>query len=61
MNIAILKTGLFPDAAGIEQAISHLDTQHAVYTYDATRDGLDDTDWDQAVDELLSADRIIVV
>lgn len=61
MNIAILKTGLFPDADGVEEAISHFETLYAVYTYDATRDGLDDTDWDQAVDELLSADRIIVV
>lgn len=61
MNIAILKTGLFPDADGMEQAIGHFDTQHAVYIYDATRDGLDDSDWDQAVDELLSAERVIVV
>ena len=61
MNIAILKTGLFPDDEGVEEAISHFETQYFVYTYDATRDGLSDADWDQAVDELFSADRIIVV
>lgn len=61
MNIAILKTGLFPDAQGVEDAISHFETQYYVYHYDATHEGLSDADWDQALDELLSADRIIVI
>lgn len=61
MNIAVLRTGLFPDVEGMERAIGHFETQYYVYTYDATREGLSEDDWDQAVDELLSADRIIVV
>ncbi|MDD3448311.1 MAG: hypothetical protein PHF72_04695 [Gammaproteobacteria bacterium] len=61
MNIAVLKTGLFPDRETVEEGLSHFETTYFVYTYDATRPGLTDADWDQALDELLAAERVVVV
>ncbi|MBC8212210.1 MAG: hypothetical protein H8E21_14200 [Gammaproteobacteria bacterium] len=61
MNVAVLKTGLFPDAETVEQGVEHLYACCNVYVYDVTRHKLENDDWDKALDEMLAADRIIVV
>lgn len=61
MNIAVLKTGLFPDSETVEAGINHLLSSCNVYCYDATGDGLADSDWDRILDEILSAERLIVL
>jgi len=61
MNVAVLKTGLFPDSETVEAGVEHLLPNYNVYIYEATRADLEDEDWDQAVDEMLAADRLIVI
>jgi hypothetical protein len=61
MNIAILKTGLFDDADTIEDSLSRFEVSDDVFTYDTTRADLTDADWDQALDELLAAERVFVI
>lgn len=61
MNIAILKTGLFPDAKTVEDALNHFVASDYLFSCDATRDDLTEADWDQALDEIMSADRVFVI
>lgn len=61
MNIAILKTGLFPDTETLEDCLSRFEVSDYVFTYDASRSDLTDADWDQAIDELMAAERIFVL
>jgi len=61
MNIAVLKTGLFPDRETVEAGIDHLLSSCNLYQYDATGDDLADSDWDQILDEILVAERLIVL
>lgn len=61
MKITVLKTGLFPDTGTMEKGIEHLLPGYNVYIYDATRNDLVEDDWDQAVDEILASDRLIVL
>lgn len=61
MNIAVLKTGLFPDTETLDSGIDHLLPSCNVYCYDATRDDLADDDWDRMLDEILAAERLIVL
>lgn len=61
MNIAVLKTGLFPDSETVEAGIDHLLTRCNLYHYDAAGDKLADSDWDQILDEILVAERLIVL
>ncbi len=61
MNIAILKTGLFPDTETIEDSLSQFEVSDYVFTYDASHSDLTDADWDQAVDELMAAERVFVI
>lgn len=61
MNIAVLKTGLFPDSETVEGGIDHLLSRCNLYRYDATRNDLADSDWDQILDEILDAERLIVL
>jgi hypothetical protein len=61
MNIAILKTGLFPDSERVEDALNHFAVSDYLFTYDATRRDLSDADWDQALDEIMAAERVFVI
>ncbi len=61
MNVAVIKTDLFPDASTMQQAIDHMYANYNIYNYDATRVNINDEDWDLMLDEVLSADRIIVI
>jgi hypothetical protein len=61
MNIAILKTGLFDDAETLEDSLSRFEVSDYVFTYDTSQPDLTDADWDQALDELMAAERVFVV
>jgi hypothetical protein len=61
MNITILKTGLFDDAETLENSLSRFEVSDYVFTYDTSRPDLTDADWDQALDELMAAERVFVV
>jgi len=61
MNIAILKTGLFPDAETVEDALNHFAVSDYLFIYDMTSQDLNDADWDQALDEMMAAERVIVI
>lgn len=61
MNIAILETGLFPDTETVEDAITHLVPLHNVYRYDLREAQRTDAEWDQLLDEILAADRVLTV
>jgi len=61
MNIAILKTGLFPDAETVEDALNHFAVSDYLFIYDTTSQDLNDADWDQALDEMMAAERVFVI
>jgi len=61
MNIAILETGLFPDAETVSDAISHLTPMYNVYRYDLKDPNRSDEDWDQLLDEVLASDRVFTL
>lgn len=61
MNIAVLHTHLFPDPETVAEAVTHLEPHHNVYRYDVRQGGLSDDEWDQMLDEILAADRVITV
>ena len=58
MKIFVLKTGLFPEKAVLEQALEQLGPDHEVSLHDADAEQTD-ADWDRAVQAIVSADRII--
>jgi len=60
MKIFVLNTGLFPEKVVLEEALAQLGPDHEVSRHDADA-GLDDDDWDRAVQALVSADRIITL
>jgi hypothetical protein len=61
MNVAVLKTGLFPDCETVEAGVEHLLPNYNVYIYDTNHDDLQDEDWDQAIDEIMACERLIVI
>lgn len=61
MNIAILETGLFPDQETMDDVVTHLLAQHNVYRYELHGTRRSDQDWDQLLDEILAADRILTI
>ena len=61
MKIATLIVGLFPDADTMQRGIDCLPAACRVSRLDATRGDLEDEDWDGMLEEILAADRVIVV
>jgi len=61
MKIFILKTNLFEEKDTLEQAITYFESGHQVVSFDTTLPKLDENDWDTALKELLTADRVITV
>ncbi|MDZ7663318.1 hypothetical protein [Thiohalophilus sp.] len=61
MNIAILDSGLFPDRTTMDEAVNYFEPHYNFYRWNLTDPTLTRDDWDQIVDELLSADRAIVI
>jgi ribosomal protein L20A (L18A) len=60
MKIFVLNTDLFPEKGVLEDALAQLGSDHEVSRYDTDAE-LSDDDWDRAVRELVSADRIITL
>lgn len=60
MRILVLNSGLFPDADTMMTAVADLADDHQVVILDLTTPQ-DDADWDDVVDGLMTADRIVTV
>lgn len=61
MEFLVLKLGIFPDAQTVEQALARLPGDCARAEFDFSQPGGGERDWDEVLDRLLAADRIIVV
>lgn len=61
MNIAVLDTGLFPDRETLEHALDELEPHYNVYRLRLAAPSPDDAAWDQILDEILAADRVVVL
>ena len=59
MNIAVLETGLFPDAESVRDAVTHLTPVHNLYRYDLRQHDFSEQQWDQMLDDILASDRIL--
>lgn len=59
MKILQLNTGLFPDAQTVQAALRQMAETHAVEVVDLTRRGLRENDWDEVMEKILAADRVI--
>lgn len=61
MKIFILKTHLFVERDTLEQAITFFESDHQVKKFDTTQSTLGEKDWDDALKQLMAADRVITV
>lgn len=62
MTILELKTGLFPDAAFVAQAMEGLEGQNAVETLDVTSFSPDDEEgWARVARAILAADLVVTL
>ena len=61
MNIVQLNTGLFPDAQTVEAALRQMTGTHRVTVVDIARRGMQQDDWDAALQAILAADRIVSI
>lgn len=59
MNILQLDTGLFPDAQTVIAALRQMPSTHRVEVVNLRRRDLGESDWDEALQRILAADRII--
>jgi hypothetical protein len=60
VNVVVLDTGLFPEQETLTAALDDLTPAHYVYRYDL-RVSRSEEEWDQLMDEVLSADRVFTV
>lgn len=60
MIIAVLDSGFFPDRDVVLEAVNCLEPHFSLYRRDL-RHPLDQGEWDQVLDEILDADRVVVV
>jgi hypothetical protein len=61
MRIFVFKSGLFGDEKTLNEAIDCLGETHGVVSFDVTQPGLEDDDWDDALQNLLKCDRVLTV
>lgn len=62
MKIVELKTGLFPDAARVAEAVAEIETAHNVAHLDVSGLGPDDTDpWAEVAEAILSSDMVVTL
>lgn len=59
MTIIELTTGLFPDVQTVSAALRQMEKTHVVETIDLRQRDLGEKDWDEVMQKLLAADRII--
>ena len=62
MKIVELKTGLFPDAARVAEAVTETETAHDVERQDVSGLAPDDGDaWAKVAEAVLSADMVVTL
>jgi len=57
----VLDTGLFPDRETVDAALQQLGNTHTVTRHDVSKMTPDDAAWDELVNAILKADRIITL
>jgi len=60
-GVMVLKTGLFPDEAGIQQAVRLMEGDCQVQWEDLTSRDMSAEDWDRVLSEILSSGKVISV
>ena len=62
MKIVEVKTGLFPDADRVAEAVSENETAHDVERHDVTGIAADDgAAWEKVAEAVLSADKVVTL
>jgi len=62
MKIVELKTGLFPDAPRVAEAVSETETAHSVERHDVSGLSPDDGDaWAKVAEAVLAADMVVTL
>lgn len=62
MKIVELKTGLFPDAERVAEAVAETETAHDVERLDVSGTGSDDTGaWARVAEAILAADKVVTL
>jgi hypothetical protein len=59
MNILLLNTGLFPDVQTVDAALRQMASTYLVEVIDLTRRDKRENDWDEVIQKILAADRVI--
>lgn len=60
-RLVVLQTGLFPDAATLEEGIKKLEERWVVSRHDIAGAAPDTAAWDRVLADILTADKIITV
>ncbi len=60
-RLVVLETGLFPDAATLEGALSGLDEAIGISRHDLRAPGPDPAGWDRVAEAILAADKVVTV
>ena len=60
-RIIILKTGIFPDETGMQQAIELMEGDCQVQWEDLTSRDMDEGEWDRILSDILSSVKVISV
>lgn len=61
MQMLVLKATIFPDRETVERALSHLPLGWTRSVVDVSHSQGDEPDWEAILDQVLAADRAIVV
>ncbi|MEW5780985.1 MAG: hypothetical protein ACOY6N_06715 [Pseudomonadota bacterium] len=61
MTIIELDTGLFPDAQTVSAALRQVARRDTVEAIDLRQRELRESDWDEVMQKLLAADRIVCI
>ena len=60
-RLVVLQTGLFPDAATVEEGIKKLEKRWVVSRHDIAGAARDTAAWNRVLADILTADKIITV
>ena len=60
-RVIVLKTGIFPDETGMQQAIELMEGDCQVQWEDLTSRDMDAAEWDRVLSDILSSEKVISV
>lgn len=59
--LLVLEAGLFPDAATLDDALSHAPETSAIHRQKVTSEKMDDAAWDRLLADILAARTILTL